>query len=231
MAKLIAGSSAPWSKKIFLWLRWFITPYEKILKDLPEAGTVMDFGCGHGLFSLFLATERPGLQVIGVDHDAGRIRIAQSMAQRAQLPNVQFLSGPHIHLEDYTGKLSAVAVIDVLHYFPPDKQAACLQKLQSLLSENGKLLVRETGAEITGRSWFNYLYEKLSPLVGITQTEHGKSWLRSSEEWQKYFESLGFQCQSERCSAPIFNDYLFVCSARSASERPLSPGIISQSPR
>src|ERR1051325_1055597 len=53
----------------------------EILQLLPQRGSVLELGCGFGLFSLYFARELPGVDITGVDINAGRIASARSAAE------------------------------------------------------------------------------------------------------------------------------------------------------
>ncbi len=41
--------------KLFLHLRWWLTPYERMAVYVPKTGKVLDIGCGHGLLAMEMA--------------------------------------------------------------------------------------------------------------------------------------------------------------------------------
>jgi tRNA/tmRNA/rRNA uracil-C5-methylase (TrmA/RlmC/RlmD family) len=63
---------------------------EEIEQYLPNEGTVVDLGCGFGLFSLYMAACKPNTQVIGLDMNARRLQIAQQAAERLGITNISF---------------------------------------------------------------------------------------------------------------------------------------------
>ena len=62
------------------------------LAALPCAGIrLLDAGCGAGRWSLELAARRPGWQIVGLDRDAGTLRIAESARRKLGLENLSFV--------------------------------------------------------------------------------------------------------------------------------------------
>ena len=55
---------------------------EEIEQYLPNAGTILDLGCGFGLFSLYMAACKPNARVIGLDINARRLQIARNAAEK-----------------------------------------------------------------------------------------------------------------------------------------------------
>jgi SAM-dependent methyltransferase len=61
------------------------------LAELPERGlSVLDAGCGDGIWSFEMAARRPGWQIQGIDLDAPKIAWAQQARQRLNVPNAEF---------------------------------------------------------------------------------------------------------------------------------------------
>ena len=67
---------------------------ERTLVQLrPDAKEVADLGTGSGAIALAIATERPALQVTGVDVSAEAVEVARRNATRLQIRNVRFERG------------------------------------------------------------------------------------------------------------------------------------------
>jgi len=101
---------------------------------LPRNGVVYDLGCGHGLFSLSLAQQSPESQVIGIDHDAQRIRLAKEAGRG--LSNIRFESRDFFEVKGLE-RPQAISMIDVLHYFDFSTQESHLAQAWRLLSDEG----------------------------------------------------------------------------------------------
>ena len=92
--------------RVFLVLRWFLTPYSQMAKHLPRSGVIYDYGCGHGMFGLALAQQSPERNVVGVDHDLVRIQAAQVASQGFK--NIQFPLSTHF-LEEKSQRIPLIA--------------------------------------------------------------------------------------------------------------------------
>ncbi|MDR5905542.1 peptide chain release factor N(5)-glutamine methyltransferase [Franzmannia qiaohouensis] len=55
-----------------------------------DSGSLLDLGTGSGAIALAFASERPGWQVLGVDHAPGAVALARSNAERLAISNARF---------------------------------------------------------------------------------------------------------------------------------------------
>src|SRR5713226_7564304 len=63
-----------------------------ILQNLPSAGlSLLDAGCGGGLWSLELGLRRPGWHITGVDVNSGDVAIAEESRLRLGVADVRLL--------------------------------------------------------------------------------------------------------------------------------------------
>lgn len=201
--------SANWSTRFFLSARWRLTPYSKMASYLPKEGPILDLGCGHGLFSLAIALNAPGRQVLGIDHDQDRITLGSQAIQ--DLSNLRLEAGNLMDPPRAKNPYSGIAMIDVMHYFPPEVQERLFQNAYQLLGPGGKLLVREVNPDGGITSSWNRLYEKIATGIGFTQAEKEGLHFRTRQGWEKALEKTGFQVTSEPCSSFIFADILYIC--------------------
>lgn len=196
----------PWQEKLFIRLRWRLTPYSAMEKYLPKSGKVLDLGCGHGLLSTLVAETSPERQVIGVDHDAKRIEIAGKINHL--IPNLNFKSDS---LQTaFEADCSAILLIDVMHYFNSEEQKSLIAKSYQNLKPGGKLLLRELNPNKSAVSMFNQAYEKSVTTLNWTKTSASHLHYREELEWVALLKETGFQVQHENCSFPLFSDVLFV---------------------
>ncbi|MGZ7079650.1 MAG: class I SAM-dependent methyltransferase [Thermoanaerobaculia bacterium] len=203
---------APLSTRAFIAARWLLTPYSRIAAYLPKQGTLLDLGCGHGLFALAARALTPDLRVIGIDHDEERVRAATRAGDGDSLLTfaVGDLSKPPV------GKFDAISLLDLMHYFEPAQQERIFVRAYDQLKNGGTLLVREVEPRGGISSLFNRAWEKVMTASGLTRTDRQGLHFRSSAGWKETLEHVGFTVRTVPCSFFLFSDVLFVAEKKSA---------------
>src|SRR5687767_1446958 len=70
-------------RKLQHW-RPYICPFERLVEHVPVGASVLDVGCGCGLFLGLLAASGRKPRGVGFDVSGGAIDVAQAMAERAK---------------------------------------------------------------------------------------------------------------------------------------------------
>jgi SAM-dependent methyltransferase len=109
--------------------------------------TILDAGCGSGVFSFELAKLHPDAQVLGIDNDASLVARANEIARRARLANCRFEEGDVTQLE-LDGRFDLVVSVDNLEHVVDDVGA--MQTLWRALRPGGRLVAHVPGYE---RRW------------------------------------------------------------------------------
>jgi 2-polyprenyl-3-methyl-5-hydroxy-6-metoxy-1,4-benzoquinol methylase len=101
---------------------------------------LLDIGCGIGLLGQYLHAAGALSHYIGVDHDPRKIQAALTAARHGQFEQrMQLHCADVATLPPISGH---VALLDVLHYLPADRQLALLQTATTHLAPNGVLVIR-----------------------------------------------------------------------------------------
>jgi SAM-dependent methyltransferase len=208
--RLYAGT--PLSTRSFLWLRSIFTPYDAIAALLPRQGQVVDLGAGYGLLSLALSSAAPQREVIGIDHDAKRVRIAETAALRLSASRPKFEVGDlKAKLGGFaSGSLAGIAMIDILHYFDSASQLFLISDAARSLAPGGILVLREIDSDAGGKAVVNRLYERLATGIGFTRSANRSLTFRGAREWTSLLESASFTVRSQPSGPRFLADMLFV---------------------
>lgn len=107
-----------------------------------ENETVLDFGCGAGLYSIELAES--GLNVTGLDSSHVQIEKARELAQKKGLNNVEFYCGSLDDLDAIEGKkFDAVFLSAILHHLPYIEIQRLIDVLHKITVDGARLFMYE----------------------------------------------------------------------------------------
>lgn len=112
------------------------------LASLPSQGlTVLDAGCGDGIWSFELAARRPGWRVQGIDLDASKIAIAERNRTRLGSPNTSFAVADFMEFEP-AAKVDAILSVASAHYLAQiGRGPELLQRFSNWLKPGGVLVL------------------------------------------------------------------------------------------
>jgi 2-polyprenyl-3-methyl-5-hydroxy-6-metoxy-1,4-benzoquinol methylase len=146
-------------------LRWASCPFPLVAEAIPAAGRVLEVGCGHGLFSAYLALQSRERRVHGVDLDAAKIAKARVAAHRAAAlgASLSFDVAPSGAVP--AGPWSAITIVDVLYLLDPEGQRRLIADCAAQLAPGGVLVVKEMSLEPRWKFRWNTLQETLSVRV------------------------------------------------------------------
>jgi 2-polyprenyl-3-methyl-5-hydroxy-6-metoxy-1,4-benzoquinol methylase len=133
------NNTTPWEKDAPQVLNW--------LPDLKQ-GSVLDLGCGTGVYSEFL--HKRGLKVTGLDSSEVAIKKA-----RTRVPEANFELFDLNHLEKYTGgKFDLILDVKTLAFL--DDEQKYLRVVRSLLKPNGwfilQIFTKHVRSELVAKS-------------------------------------------------------------------------------
>jgi SAM-dependent methyltransferase len=127
---------------------------------LPCSGTVLDVGCGFGLFALYFAMRRPTIQVRGFDRNERRIELARRAAKRLGVNNARFEIGDAATFR-FEASLSAAYMLDLIHHIPESAVKPLLENITSHLAPGGRLLVKDIEPSPRHKLAFTWLLDKI----------------------------------------------------------------------
>lgn len=139
-AAISAYAQAPRGDRLHVRLRWHTCPFPELERHVPREGRILDVGCGHGLFPLYLSLAAPGRTVTGTDVDADKLVVARAAAASIDAP-ARFEATTVGLLPD--GPWDAITVVDVLYLLGHDAAVDLVRTAAAALAPGGVLLVKE----------------------------------------------------------------------------------------
>lgn len=161
---------------------------EEIEQYLPDDGTILDLGCGFGLFSLYIAACKPNARVIGLDVNARRLQIARDAAEKLGIHNASFVQ-QDLRAWRPEQTIAGAYALDIFHHLPVENGNRLLSDLFARLEPGGRFLLKDIDTQPRAMLWFTYA---LDALMSPRDDFH----YRSAGAWQRQLAASGF--------APIF---------------------------
>lgn len=168
-------------------LRSLIADFAQIDEFIPSKGTLLDVGSGFGQLADHLAHRHPDLQIIGVEPEPDRVRVA---SERYRRPNLTFKVGTAEQMSDMPAS-DAILFFDVLHHIHPDNQIDVLRQYIKILKPSGVLIIKEIDTKPRWKYYFNYAHD-------FMMTRGDRLRYRSAEEWQSILKQEGLQTEIYR---------------------------------
>jgi 1-acyl-sn-glycerol-3-phosphate acyltransferase len=157
------GPVLEWYVKVKLRLE---NNYDIVNRAMPRKGLLLDLGCGYGVTTYMLALNSPERNIIGVDYDEEKIRIAGNGFLNNM--NVRFLSADLRSFD--IPESDGIILSDVLHYLPHEDQKALLSKCMESVSETGTILIRDADKGSARKHRLSAFTELFSTGSGFNKT-------------------------------------------------------------
>jgi 2-polyprenyl-3-methyl-5-hydroxy-6-metoxy-1,4-benzoquinol methylase len=162
-----AFADAPRNERLHVAGRLRSCPVDAVAAATPRAGRVLDFGCGHGAVSLYLALDGPDRRITGVDVDDDKIVHARAAAKAADVDVTFETVAP-----DYrpAGEWDAITIVDVLYLLGEDAAMDVIDAAAGALVPGGVLVVKEIDLRPKWKYWPAVVQEVLATrLFRITE--------------------------------------------------------------
>ena len=190
-AKVIRSVIASYEDPVVAWYSWgrFWILRQRFLEEigqyLPAQGTILDIGCGFGLFSLYFASNLPECEFVGFDLNPRRVKMARAAAQELGLSNVRYEVGNATTFA-FREQLDGAYMLDIIHHIPKEEVKPLLRRLYEVLRVGSTLVVKDVDDGPRYKRWFTWALDK-----AMDPTAQVHYW--SSAELMELMESIGFQ--------------------------------------
>jgi 2-polyprenyl-3-methyl-5-hydroxy-6-metoxy-1,4-benzoquinol methylase len=182
--------NAPLGARLHIAGRWCLFPFPALTRYVPRHGTLVDLGCGHGVWPIYLAARHPRLTVWGVDPDREKIELARTAARHSELSNLHFEAG---RAQDMVLPLcDTISMIDVLYLIPYNEQESILNAAVQRLQPGGQLLLKEMSREPAWKYAWNW-FEEYAAVRVFSITIGKQFFFRQDEEWRQVLQALGLR--------------------------------------
>jgi len=212
-----AYRDAPLTVRVHVAGRWWTCPFAPIADALAGADRVLDVGCGHGLFPLYLATRHSASEIVGVDIDREKLITARAAALAAGLDGrVSFEvvgaaytpadETPVRPVEGWDG----ISVVDVLYLLGQERAMQLLRTAAKALAPGGRLVVKEIDTTPAWKHRISAAQEVVATRVlRITQGDHNQQVASASVAAE--MSSAGLDVMTARLDrGRIHPDYMVV---------------------
>lgn len=198
---------APLSIRTIVKGRVLLSNLEFVEQHVPESGTIVELGCGHGLFSNLMALRSPAREVIGIDLSPEKIEWARSTV--GSRSNIRYLCGDMFETE--IPPCDAIAIVDVLYLMPTDLQRRILRFCRENLKPGGQLVWKAQETRPRWKFAWTYFQELLGTAVGMTVGKRGRMCFMSREEALRSLREAGFDPKAVDMPTGLpYSDVLYI---------------------
>jgi glycosyltransferase involved in cell wall biosynthesis len=146
--------------KIYNFVRFKTCPFDIIKTFVPEEGTVVDLGCGTGIFLNLLRQDSYRRLLLGFDKDERKLKMATTSLNGAK--NIEF---KRMDLADKDFDLPharCILAIDVLYYLDFNKKKELLERCYRALNAGSRLLIKDLDKAFSFKFAWTFLQEFLA---------------------------------------------------------------------
>ncbi len=196
--------------KLFIKLKINNFAFEEIEKFVPKKGTIIDLGCGYGLFANYLSLIASEREILGLDLDERRIATARQTEQfqkkvKFQVKDICNFTIPSI---------DAITLIGVLYLIPYNEQEIILRECFNKLKKGGKLIIHEVDTKPCWKFFIAFIKEILMSVTKITLSSSsgiGKFYFRGCEDYIRLLSGIGFKVSTRLLNTYRYQSVIYVC--------------------
>ena len=194
--------------RAYLRIKLKICPLIMLEEYFPKGGTIVDLGCGNGLFPNILSLGSLERRIIGLDLDEKKIKVANQT--KSLDSHITYQLGDIVEAEYPRGDV--LTLVDVLYLIPYDKEELVLKKCYQSLSEDGTLIIKEMDTQPRWKYTYNLFQETLAvKLIRFTLGE--RFFFRSKEDYLEILSKIGFSVKPIHLHSGYWYPHIaFICT-------------------
>ncbi|MGD9345063.1 MAG: class I SAM-dependent methyltransferase [Candidatus Aminicenantes bacterium] len=186
--------------RTYLKIKLKICPLLKLEEIFPREGTIVDLGCGNGLFPNILCLGSSERQIIGLDLDKKKIEVAN--ATKILSSQITYQIGDVVEGEYPQGDV--FALVDVLYLIPYQRHEPILRKCYISLPPGGTLIIKEMDTRPRWKYAWNLFQETLAvKLIGFTLGE--RFYFRNQKDYLDILQRIGYSVET----VPVHSGYWY----------------------
>jgi len=157
-------TNGPYLMRKLMHYRIRVCPFEHLITHVTPGASVLDVGCGAGLFLALLAGTVPDISGCGFDSSVPAIETAARMAEevtKSGLPaRLRFLKLDAAEPWP-SGTFDVVSLVDVLHHVSPEYQKSVIERASRCVKPDGLLLYKDMAKRPAFHAGMNRLHDLL----------------------------------------------------------------------
>ncbi len=206
---------APIGDRFHTRARWWTAPFAALELEVPLSGDVLEIGCGHGVFSTYLAVTSRARRVVGVDIDADKIALARHAASHLEPGegDLHFDVTPSGAVPRIEGGWRAIVFADVLYLLSRDRREALLRSCAEALAPGGLLVVKEVDTEPRAKAAISQAQEVVATRV-LRITDGDDLDFPSATELEAVLAGSGLDTMTKRIDHGYLHPHCVVLGTR-----------------
>lgn len=197
--------------------RWWSAPFTELELEVPLAGDILEIGCGHGVFTTYLAITSTARRVVGVDIDAAKIAQATDAIAGLEPGEAQlrFECLPSGSVPRIDGGWRSIVFADVLYLLGRDRRRALLAECVDALAPGGLLVIKEVDTRPFVKARLAQLQELIATKV-LRITDGHTLEFASMDELSALLVDLGLSTMSKRIDRGYLHPHCVVLGTKPA---------------
>jgi 2-polyprenyl-3-methyl-5-hydroxy-6-metoxy-1,4-benzoquinol methylase len=195
-------ADAPLAFRVFLAHRWWHAHLSDLERFVRPTGTILDLGCGHGIFTNLMGLRGPERRILALERDPHKAAFA-----RGRVSNIT-VEDRDIMRSEFP-RVDVVTITDVLHHLGSfEEQEAILDAVGRILPVGGQLIVKEITKSRPVRYRMTWILDRIA-------FPRDTFYFRRHEELAALLEARGFTSEFRPLWARTpYGSYVHVCTKR-----------------